>query len=135
MPPQTSLRTLLLAIAMIAVGIQFNLYSRVSLPSFPTLVGTSGDAWQNTKRSYGWPFEIFELSRQSLAHVVGKNENGGNIWSIVYYSNQIKPIAVLFNFSAGAVAVFVCYSLFRAAKYATVKYNYRNKAGTLPVGE
>jgi hypothetical protein len=133
LPPQTSLRTLLLAIAMIAVGIQFNLYSRISLPSFPTLAGTSGDTWQNTKRSHGWPFEVFELSRQSLAHVVGKN--GGNIWSIVYYSNQLKPIAVFFNFLAGAVAVFVCYTLFTGAEFAMIKYNYRDKAGTVPVGE
>ena len=120
---------------MIAVGIQFNLYCRVSQSSFSTLVGTTGDTWQNTKKTYGWPLEVFEPSRQSLAHIVGRNKNGGNIWSIKYYSNDIKPLAVLLNFSAGAIAVFVCYSLYKSAEHATKKYKHRHNAETFSVGD
>jgi hypothetical protein len=113
MTKQISIRKLLLTISMIAFAIQFNLYARVSYPSGVggPVVASQGETWRNTKRSYGWPFEIFERTRQSLAHVVGKNANGGNVWSLVYYSNQIKPFAVLLNAAIGCFSVFAFYNL------------------------
>lgn len=112
-----SIRKLLLTISMIAFAIQFNLYARVSYPTGieGPVVDLQGETWRNTKRSYGWPFEIFERARQSLVHVVGKNENGGNVWSMVYYSNKVKPIAVLLNAATGCFCVFAFYCLLTLA--------------------
>lgn len=112
---------------MIAFAIQLNLYARVSYPTDlrGPVVGSQVDTWRNTKRSYGWPFEIFERKRQSLAHVVGKNANGGNVWSMVYYSNQVKPIAVVLNSASGVFSVFTFYFLIILAKRILVRYYIR----------
>ena len=96
------------------MGLQCNVSSRVTFSPF-TWTESNGDTWRDIRRSHGWPFEVFERSRQSLAHSVGKNENERNVWSMVYYSNRIRPIAVLLNFGIGAATVLLIYFLVRTA--------------------
>lgn len=84
------------------------------------------------QREYQW---LRRSTMYSLSFLTLVRTTGDNIWSIEYYANDIKPLAVLLNFSAGAIAVFVCYSLYKSAEHATKKYKHRHNAEMFSVGD
>ncbi|AMV34948.1 hypothetical protein VN12_22670 [Pirellula sp. SH-Sr6A] len=131
MQKQVSIRGLMLCVVAIAIGFQCNLYTRVTFDSTLNWIEPTGDTWRNTKRTQGWPFEVFERSRQSLAHVIRKNDKGGNIWSMVYYSKKTRPIAILANFIVG-VSLFAIFTFSLKIGYVSLNLYFTHRSTHLP---
>ncbi len=86
---------MLIALTMVAVCIQCNMYRRVDKSNVSQY--SAGDQLRFDKTTYGWPMGIFERSRRSAVELVGETETGHKIYNWVYYSRELRPIAIFQN--------------------------------------
>ncbi len=95
MKRQFKIKTLLIALTMVAVCLQCNMHRRVDKSTVSQY--SSGDQLRFDVTTYGWPMGIFERSRKSAAELVGETETGHKIYNWVYYSNRLRPDAIFQN--------------------------------------